>query len=83
MKELEYPFITSLLPKIEAYEQMFKQREKALSVLDRIWANVPPVSEEEAPADIERAIVEVRAKKAGKPVSVCRNAHGTGYESAH
>ena len=51
---------------IEAYEQMLKQREKAFSVLDRIWAKAPAVSEEEAQADIERAIAEVRAEKARK-----------------
>ena len=54
--------LAAIVP-IEAYEEMLQQREKALSVLDRIWEKVPAVSEEEAQADIEQAIAEVRAEK--------------------
>ena len=45
---------------------MLKQREKDFSVLDRIWEQVPAVSEEEAHADIEQAIVEGRVEKSLK-----------------
>ncbi len=51
---------------IEAYEGMLEQREKRFSVLDRIWGKVPAVNEEEAQADIEHTITEVRAQKARK-----------------
>ena len=51
---------------IEAYEKMPQQREKAFSVLERIWRKVPAVSEEEAQADIEQAMIEGRAEKADK-----------------
>ncbi len=43
-----------------------QRKEKAFSVLNRIWEKVPKVSEEEAQADIEQAIAEVRAEKSGK-----------------
>ena len=45
---------------------MLQQREKAFSVLERIWEKVPAVSEEEAQADIEQAMIEGRAEKAHK-----------------
>lgn len=54
--------LAALVP-IEVYEQMLKQREKAFSVLDRIWEKVPAVSEEESNSDIEQTIAEVRAEK--------------------
>ena len=54
---------------IEVYEEMLQLREKAFSVLDRIWEKVPAVSEEEAQADIEQAIIEVRAEKVGKSLT--------------
>ena len=57
--------IAAIVP-IEAYEEMLKQREKDFSVLDRIWEKVPTVSEEEAQADIEQAIAEVRTERARK-----------------
>lgn len=57
--------LAAIVP-IEAYEQMLKQQENNLSVLDRIWEKVPAVSEEEAQADIEQAIAEERAEKASK-----------------
>ena len=45
---------------------MLKQRDEALSVLDRIWEKVPEVSEEESNNDIEQTIAEVRAEKKRK-----------------
>ena len=57
--------LAAIVP-IEAYEEMLQQREKAFSVLDRIWKKVPGVSEEEAQADIEQAIAEVRTERARK-----------------
>ena len=54
--------LAAIVP-IQVYERLFKQREKAFSVLDRIWEKVPKVSEEETQDDIERAITEVRAEK--------------------
>lgn len=57
--------LAAIVP-IEAYEEMLQQREKAFSVLDRIWEKVPAVSEEEAQADIEQAIAEARADRAHK-----------------
>ena len=57
--------LAAIVP-IEAYEEMLQQREQAFSVLDRIWEKVPAVSEEEAHADIEQAIAEVRAEKIRK-----------------
>ena len=55
--------LAAIVP-IEAYEQMLKQQEKNLSVLDRIWKKVPAVGEKEAQTDIEQAIAEGRAEKA-------------------
>lgn len=43
--------------------ELYQRRELAFSILDRIWEKVPGVSEEEARADIEQAIVEARAEK--------------------
>ena len=57
--------LAAIVP-IETYKEMFQQREKTFSVLDRIWDKVPTVSEEEAQADIEQAITEGRAEKARK-----------------
>lgn len=57
--------LAAIVP-IEAYEEMLKQREQSFSVLDRIWEKVPAVTAEEAQADIEQAIAEVRAEKARK-----------------
>ncbi|MDE0009681.1 MAG: type II toxin-antitoxin system prevent-host-death family antitoxin [Candidatus Poribacteria bacterium] len=57
--------LAAIVP-IEAYEEMLQQREQAFSVLDKIWEKVPAVSEEEAHADIERAIAEVRTEKIRK-----------------
>ncbi len=57
--------LAAIVP-IEIYDRLIKQREEAFSVLDRIWEKVPKVSEEEAQADIEQAIAEVRAEKSGK-----------------
>ena len=54
---------------IEVYEEMLQQREKAFSVLDRIWEKVPVVSEEEAQADIKQAIAEVRTERARKSLT--------------
>ena len=39
--------LAAIVP-IETYEQMLKQQEKNLSVLDKIWEKIPAVSEEEA-----------------------------------
>ncbi|MDE0634727.1 MAG: type II toxin-antitoxin system Phd/YefM family antitoxin [Candidatus Poribacteria bacterium] len=55
--------LAAIIP-IEVYEQMFKQREKPFSVLEKIWEKVPTVSEEQAQTDIEQAIAEGREKKA-------------------
>ena len=57
--------LAAIVP-IEIYEQMLKQREKDFSVLDTIWEKVPAVSEEEANADIEQAIAEVRQQTVGR-----------------
>lgn len=46
---------------------MLQQREQTFSILDKIWEKVPAVSEEEADADIEQAIAEVRAEKTDNP----------------
>lgn len=51
--------LAAIVP-IEVYEEILQQRENAFSVLDRIWKKVLAVSEEEAQADIEQAIAEVR-----------------------
>ncbi|MDE0467940.1 MAG: type II toxin-antitoxin system Phd/YefM family antitoxin [Candidatus Poribacteria bacterium] len=64
VKRANKPF-AAIVP-IEVYEEMLKQREKSFSVLDRIWKKVPAVSEEEAQADIEQAITEGGAERAGK-----------------
>ena len=52
---------------MEDYEEMLQQREQTFSILDKIWEKVPAVSEEEADADIEQAIAEVRAEKTDNP----------------
>ncbi len=57
--------LAAIVP-IEAYEEILQQREKAFSVLDRIWEKVPAVSEEEAQANIEQAIAEVRTERTRK-----------------
>ena len=57
--------LAAIVP-IEAYEKMLQQREKHFSVLARIWEKVPTVREEEAQADIEQAIAEVRTERARK-----------------
>ena len=57
--------LAAIVP-IETHEKMLQQREKAFSVLERIWRKVPAVSEEEAQADIEQAMIEGRAEKADK-----------------
>ena len=57
--------LAAIVP-IETYEKMLQQRERAFSVLERIWRKVPAVSEEEAQADIEQAMIEGRAEKAHK-----------------
>ena len=57
--------LAAIVP-IEAYEKKLQQREKAFSVLKRIWGKVPAVNEEEAQADIEQAIIEGRAEKTHK-----------------
>ena len=57
--------LAAIVP-IEAYQEMLQQREKAFSVLDRIWKKVPAVSKEEAQTDIEQAIAEVRTEKTCK-----------------
>ncbi|MYC75075.1 type II toxin-antitoxin system Phd/YefM family antitoxin [Candidatus Poribacteria bacterium] len=57
--------LAAIVP-IETYEKMLQQREKAFSVLERIWKKVPAVSEEEAQADIEQAMIEGRAAKVQK-----------------
>ena len=57
--------LAAIVP-IETYEAILQQREKTFSVLDRIWENVPAVSEEEAQADIEQAIAEGRVEKVRK-----------------
>ena len=57
--------LAAIVP-IETYKEMFQEREKTFSVLDRIWDKVPTVSEEEAEADIEQAITEGRAEKTRK-----------------
>ena len=61
VKQSDKP-LAAIIP-IQVYKRLMKQREKAFSVLDRIWAKVPKVSEEEAQTDIEEAIAEVRADK--------------------
>ena len=53
--------LAAIIP-IEIYDRLIKQREKAFSVLDRIWEKAPKVSEE-VKTDIEQAIAEVRAEK--------------------
>ncbi len=57
--------LAAIVP-IETYEKMLQQRERAFSVLERIWRKVPAVSEEEAQADIEQAMIEGRAEKVHK-----------------
>lgn len=57
--------LAAIVP-IEVYEQTLKQREKAFSVLDRIWEKVPEVSEQESNSDIEQALAEARAEKGKK-----------------
>lgn len=57
--------LAAIVP-IEVYEQMHKQREKAFSVLDRIWEKVPEVNEQESNSDIEQALAEARAEKGKK-----------------
>lgn len=57
--------LAAIVP-IETYEEMLQHREKAFSVLDRIWEKVPAMSEEETQADIEQAIAEARAEKTRK-----------------
>lgn len=57
--------LAAIVP-IEAYEKMLQQRERAFSVLERIWRKVPAVSEKEAQADIEQAMIEGRAEKVHK-----------------
>lgn len=58
---------------INAYHQFLKHREKDLAVLDRIWAKMPDVSEEEGQADIEAAIAEVRKAKREKQTDKPQN----------
>lgn len=53
--------LAAIVP-IKTYEKMLQQREKAFSVLERIWRKVPAVSEEEAQADIEQAMIEGRGE---------------------
>ncbi len=48
---------------IQDYRQFLKQREQDFSVLDRVWAKVPDVPEDEVEADIAAAISEVRKVK--------------------
>ena len=57
--------LAAIVP-IETYEKMLQQREQDFSILERIWRKVPTVSEEEAQADIEQAMIEGRAEKAHK-----------------
>ncbi|MCY3549964.1 MAG: type II toxin-antitoxin system Phd/YefM family antitoxin [Candidatus Poribacteria bacterium] len=57
--------LVAIVP-IEAYEKTLQQRERAFSVLERIWKKVPAASEEEAQADIEQAMIEGRAEKVHK-----------------
>ena len=57
--------LAAIVP-IDTYEKMLQQRERAFSVLERIWRKVPAVSEEEAQADIEQAMIEGRAEKVHK-----------------
>ena len=63
--------LAAIVP-IQVYERLMKQREKAFSVLDRIWEKVPTVSEEEAQTDIEEAIAEVRAEKSREKSELSR-----------
>ena len=62
---------------------MLKQRDKALSVLDRIWEKVPEVSEEESNNDIEQTIAEVRAEKKRKKVNHLADTCSTGYKPTY
>ncbi len=74
--------LAAIVP-IEVYEQMLKQRDEALSVLDRIWEKVPKVSDEESNNDIEQAIAEVRAEKNRKKVNHLADACSTGYKPTY
>ncbi len=62
VKTVDKP-LAAIVP-IKVYEQMFKQREKPFSVLEKIWEKVPTVSEEQVQTDIEQAIAEGREEKA-------------------
>lgn len=50
----------AVLVSIQAYQQFLKQRDKDLSILDRVWSKIPDVPEDEVEKDIAAAIAEVR-----------------------
>ncbi len=54
--------LAAIVP-FRVYERVFNRQEDAFSVLDKIWAKVPRVSEEEVQTDIEQALTEVRSNK--------------------
>jgi len=51
---------------VERYEQFMKERDERFEVFDRIWARMPPISEEDAEREVQAAIDEVRAAKRRK-----------------
>ena len=53
----------ALIP-IELYDQLVAEREARFQVIDRIRARLPEISEEEIEQDVNRAITEVRGKRA-------------------
>ena len=46
------------------YQQFLKQREKDFTILERVWAKVPKVSEMTAETDIATVLSDVRHAKA-------------------
>lgn len=63
--------LAAIVP-IQVYDRLLKQRGKVFSVLDRIWENVPKISEEEVQDDIEQAIAEARAENSRKKSETSR-----------
>lgn len=53
----------ALIP-IELYDQLVAERDARFQVLDRIRMRLPEIPEEEIERDVNRAIAEVRAKRA-------------------
>ncbi len=53
----------ALIP-IELYDQLIAEREARFAVIDRIRARLPEVAEEEIEQDVNKAIAEVRGRRA-------------------